>query len=279
MKFINSKNKANPKEDIKLHYLDYGQGEPIVFIHGWPLSSKTWEPQMQAFANKGFRCIAYDRRGFGESSRPYNGYDYDVLAEDTRNLILELDLENVTLVGFSMGGGEVVRYFTKYGSDGIKKAVLMSSIVPLVEKRPDNLEGVPQDTLKEIMTALKNNRVSFMQNFIKDFFNASEHPDVVTKAVLEYNWEMAAHASPRATIETAKAWASTDFRGEMKNVTVPTLVIHGDSDKTVPIETSGDKAAKGIPHAEYEVIKNGPHGLNLTHRDEVNTILENFLNK
>jgi pimeloyl-ACP methyl ester carboxylesterase len=205
------------------------------------LSHRAWEPQLQFLADAGYQVIAYDRRGFGHSSKPYEGYDYSTLAKDLQGLILGLDLNDVVLVGFSMGGGEVVRYLTEYGSSRIAKAVLMSSIIPLVPQKDDNPDGVPQEDLKGIMQALQDDRVAFMKQFANDFFNAKK-TDTSDEQV-HYTWSIAANASPRATIEAANAWASADFRDECKNVTVPTLIIHGTGDEIVPIATAGDQAA------------------------------------
>lgn len=274
MKFIKSKT-SNDKESVNLHYVSYGKGQPILFIHGWPLSHQMWEPQLQFFADMGYQAIAYDRRGFGNSDKPYNHFDYDTLAEDTKNIIDELGLENVTLVGFSMGGGEVVRYLSKFGSSKISRAVLMSSIIPLVAQTDDNPNGVPQKELNGILDNLKNDRITFLEGFGKNFLNAEKLK--VSEALLNYHFSIAAHASPRATIETAKAWASTDFRDELSAVDVPVLIIHGDADQIVPRETSADQAAEGISDSRYELILNGPHGLNYTHTDKVNEHLLAFV--
>ncbi|WP_025763643.1 alpha/beta fold hydrolase [Dyadobacter tibetensis] len=262
---------------IKLHYVELGVGQPIVFIHGWPLSHKMWEPQLQFFADHGFRSIAYDRRGFGDSEAPKEGYDYTLLAEDLHQILVTLDLKNVILCGFSMGGGEVVRYLTRYGAERIDKVILMGSIIPLVKRKPDNPAGVAEEDLAGIIDSLKNNRIPFLKEFGKGFLNYDSHKGTVPEALLDYNFSIAAHASPIATIQCAEAWAHTDFRSELMNVTVPTLIIHGDADAIVPIATSGDQAATGIKNNRYVVIKGGSHGLNITHRDEVNTAMLDFL--
>ena len=274
MPFITNKNKS---EDVDIHYKDYGSGKPVILIHGWPMSHRAWEQQVWAIVEAGFRCIAYDRRGFGISSAPWGDFDYSSLAADLREIITQLNLKDVTLVGFSMGGGEVVRYFTDYGDDRISKAVLMSSIIPLVAKKEDNEEGVPQSDLEGIMDALEADRPGFLPEFLQNFYNAKDNN--VSQGKLDYDFSIAAYASPRATIECARAWAETDFRSECKNVTVPTLIIHGDADNIVPIKTAGNQAAKLIPNNNYEVIKGGPHGLNITHKKDVNTLLINFLNQ
>ena len=274
MPFITNK---TGRENVDIHYKDYGSGKPVILIHGWPMSHRAWEQQVWAIVEAGYRCIAYDRRGFGISSAPWGDFDYSSLTTDLRDIITELDLKDVTLVGFSMGGGEVVRYFTDYGDDRISKAVLISSIIPLVAKKEDNPDGVAQSDLDGIMDALESDRPGFLPDFFQNFYNAKENN--VSQGKLDYDFSIAAYASPRATIECAKAWAETDFRSECKNVTVPTLIIHGDADNIVPIKTAGDQAAKLIPDNHYEVIQGGPHGLNITHKKEVNTLLIDFLNK
>ncbi|MGJ8592979.1 MAG: alpha/beta fold hydrolase [Aquaticitalea sp.] len=265
------------KQHIDLYYQDYGTGTPVILIHGWPLSHRAWESQVAEIVDAGFRCITYDRRGFGVSSAPWQSYDYSALATDLNEIITQLKLKDAIIVGFSMGGGEVVRYFTDFGDKNIKKAVLISSIIPLVKKKPDNPDGVPEKDLKDIMESLKADRVGFLKEFHKNFYNYDKNKEKVSESQLHYDWTIASHASPHATIEAAKAWAETDFRSELKNVTVPTLIVHGDADNIVPIKTAGDQAAMGIENNTYKVIKGGPHGLNVTHTEQLNEILIEFL--
>ena len=276
MPFITNNTK---EENVDIFYEDYGSGQPVILIHGWPLSRKSWEQQVWKIVEAGYRCISYDRRGFGISSFPWNNYDYSSLASDLNELINQLDLKNSIIIGFSMGGGEVVRYFTDYGSDKIAKAALISSIIPLVKQKSDNPDGVPEKDLEAIKNALENDRLGFLKKFHKGFYNYDDNKDRVSEAQLEYDFVIASHASPRGTIETAKAWMHTDFRDELKNVDVPTLIVHGSADGTVPIETSANQAANGIKDNQFEIIKGAPHGLNVTHKDELNKILINFLKK
>ncbi len=274
MPFITNK---TAKEPVDIFYEDYGEGQPIILIHGWPLSQKSWEQQVWKIVEEGYRCISYDRRGFGISSAPWEAYDYSSLASDLNTIIENLDLKECVIVGFSMGGGEVVRYLTDYGTERIDKAALISSIVPLVKQKDDNPNGVPEEALNDIKEALQNDRVGFLKNFHKGFYNYDGYTDRISEAQLEYDFIIASHASPRATIQAALAWMHTDFRPELKNVTVPTLIVHGDADETVPIATSAEQAAKGISNNRFEIIKGGPHGLNITHAEELNTILIDFL--
>jgi len=277
MPFITNK---TTKEHVELHYKDYGKGQPVILIHGWPLSHQAWEGQISAIVDAGYRCIAYDRRGFGISSAPWDAYDYTTLATDLNTLITELKLEKAVLVGFSMGGGEVIRYLTDFGDSKIDKIALIASIIPLVKKKENNPSGVPEEGLNGIMTALQTDRVGFLKDFHKNFYNFDDNKgERISKAQLEYDFTIASFASPRATLQAARAWADTDFRSELKNVSVPTLIVHGDADNIVPIETSGNQAAKGIKNNTYKVLKNAPHGLNVTHREELNTILLDFLNQ
>ncbi|MDC6389371.1 alpha/beta hydrolase [Maribacter sp. PR1] len=274
MPFITNK---KAKEAVDIFYEDYGEGQPVILIHGWPLSRKSWEQQVWKIVEEGYRCISYDRRGFGISSAPWGDYDYSALASDLDTIIDGLELDNVAIVGFSMGGGEVVRYLTDYGSKKIAKAALISSIIPLVKQKDDNPAGVPENVLDNIKDALQKDRVGFLKTFHKGFYNYDDNKNKVSEGQLEYDFIIASHASPRATIQTALSWMHTDFRPELKNVDVPTLVVHGDADETVPIETSAEQAAKGIANSTYEVIKGAPHGLNITHSKELNDILVNFL--
>lgn len=271
-------NKQNNAE-VKLYYRDLGKGQPVILIHGWPLNGDSWESQSAALIENGFRCIAYDRRGFGKSDVVFNAYDYDALASDLNALIEHLQLDRVILAGFSMGGGEVVRYLTSYGNTKISKVALIASIVPLVAQKSDNPDGVPQEKLDEIMTALKTDRVGFMKDFHKNFYNVGLLKKSVSEGRLDADFIVSSQASGHATVKAAEAWAGTDFRSELKHVSVPALIVHGDADQIVPIKTSGEQAAKGIANSQYVVIEGGPHGLNVTHAEELNKVLVAFCKK
>lgn len=262
---------------LNIYYEDWGQGQPIVLIHGWPLSHEMWEYQINELVDAGFRVIAYDRRGFGKSSRPHDGYDYDTLTNDLKELIEGLDLHDVTLVGFSMGGGEVVRYFKQYGGDRIKRAVLIGSVAPYMLKTDNNPEGVEESVFEEMISAIKEDRINFLDTFGKQFFGVHLLNNPVSKPLLEYYRMLGSVASPRATQECVKAFAYTDFRDEMQSVTVPTLIIHGDADKTVPIQPTGNAAAKLIANAKYIRYEGAPHGLFYTHRQKLNKDLVQFI--
>ncbi|WDF67840.1 alpha/beta hydrolase [Sphingobacterium oryzagri] len=269
-------NKAGT-EEVKLHVADYGQGEPIILIHGWPLSHKSWEKQIPALVDAGYRVIAYDRRGFGDSDRPWDGYDYDTLASDLHTIISELQLSNVTLVGFSMGGGEVVRYITNYGESNIAKIALISSIIPLVKQHSDNPDGVPAEKLEEIAQALKDDRVGFLKGFHEQFYGVDKDPGAVSEGQLAFDFSIASQAAPQATEKAADAWANTDFRTESAAITVPTLIIHGKKDATVPFETAGQQANELIAHSVLIKYDDAAHGLNITHTERLNNDLLAFL--
>ncbi len=263
-------------QKVELNYVDYGEGQPVILIHGWPLSHKSWEKQIPALVEAGYRVIAYDRRGFGDSAAPWEGYDYDGLADDLDAIITGLDLENIILVGFSMGGGEVIRYISKYGEDRISKIALVASIIPLVKQKNDNPDGVPEKDLREILKALKEDRVGFLKGFHEGFYNVDLNKDAVSRQQLDYDFSIASHAAPQATIKAAQAWMDTDFRSECAQVTIPTLIIHGKADNTVPIATSAQQAKELISGSELVVYDDAPHGLNVTHADKLNEDLIRF---
>lgn len=274
---IETKDSQNGQK-VKIHYCDWGSGKPVILIHGWPSTSQMWEYQLAELAQAGFRAIAYDRRGFGRSSVPFKAYDYDTLASDLNALIEALDLNEVTLVGFSMGGGEVVRYLSRYGAARISKVVLMSSVTPYLAQTPDNPDGVPQEVFDQITEGLKKDRPGFLETFGKQFFGVSMLKHPVSDAFLQHFRTLSTLSSAHATLECAAAFAHTDFRMDMSAVTVPTLIIHGDADLTVPIEASGNRTAAAIPHAQYLVYEGAPHGLWYTHKDRINADLIAFMN-
>ncbi len=276
MKYIQSKQIDG--EPVNLFYEDWGNGKPVVFIHGWPLDHQMWEYQTRVLTENGLRCISYDRRGFGQSDKPWNGYDYSTLASDLKALLDQLDLEDVTLVGFSMGGGEVVRYMSKYGGARVSKIVLISSIAPFMMQTSDHPDGVPQEKLEEIVTNLRDNRIDFLSQFGKQFFGVGllNHP--VSEEMLNWNLMIAMQATAKATIQCAVIFGMTDLRPEMKAINVPALVIHGDSDQTVPPKATGEQAAKMISNSKYLVYEGAPHGLYFTDRDKLNEDLMEFIN-
>ena len=262
---------------INISYTDQGQGKPVILITGWPLSKEMWEYQMDDLVNSGHRVIAYDRRGFGKSSQPWNGYDYDTLTDDLKAIIDQLKLEDVTLIGFSMGGGEVVRYFSRHGGAHVSKAVLISSIIPYMLKTDSNPNGVPQETFDGMGEQMKEDRIDFLNDFGKTFFGVGPLSKPLSTPLLEYYRMLCSFASPRATTECAKSFSTTDFRDELHAVTVPTLIIHGDDDKTVPIDATSKEAAKSIRDNTFIVYEGAPHGLFYTERKKLNSDLVNFL--
>jgi pimeloyl-ACP methyl ester carboxylesterase len=275
MKYVTTKD-ATTGEDVQLSYKDYGQGRPVVLIHGWPLSKDMWEYQIDDLVNAGLRVVKYDRRGFGKSDKPWNGYDYDTFAADLHAIMEKLDLQDAVLVGFSMGGGEVVRYLSRFGSDRVSRVVLIASVVPFMLKTPDNPHGVDESMFADIIAGIKKDRIGFLDDFGKMFFgvNLIKHP--VSTPLLEYYRGLASVALPRATVQCVLAFGHTDFRNDLQAVTVPTLLIHGDADKIVPMEGSSDLVAKLLPQAQYNVYEGAPHGLFYTHREQLNTDLVRF---
>ncbi|MET0283262.1 MAG: alpha/beta hydrolase [Polyangiales bacterium] len=247
----------------------------MVLVHGWPLSSDSWEYQFDALASAGLRVIAYDRRGFGKSDQPDQGYDYDTLADDLRAVLDGLDVRQATLVGFSMGGGEVVRYVTR-GGERASKLALVSSVVPLVQQTQDNPHGVPKEQLQQFQQQIDADRPDFLQTFGKQFYGQGliKHP--VSQGILDWTQFLALPASHRATRECVTAFGTTDFRAELPSVKLPTLVIHGDADKTVPFEATGKVVPQLLPHAQLKVYEGAPHGLFYTHKHELNRDLIAF---
>jgi non-heme chloroperoxidase len=263
--------------NIDLYYEDHGAGKPVVLIHGYPLSGASWERQLPALLEAGYRVITYDRRGFGQSSKPTTGYNYDTFAEDLHRLISHLGLQDFALVGFSMGGGEVARYIGNYGSKNVSKAVFVSSVPPYLLKTPDNPEGVDGSDFDGIQRAIIADRYAFFTEFFKNFYNTDLLLGTrVSEQAVQASWNVAVGSSPTATLACVPTWYE-DFRKDLARVNVPTLVIHGDADRIVPFSSAGQRTAKLIQGATLVVVKNGPHNIAWTHADEVNPALLNFL--
>jgi pimeloyl-ACP methyl ester carboxylesterase len=263
--------------NIDLYYEDHGSGNPVVLIHGYPLSGASWEKQTAALLAAGNRVITYDRRGFGKSSQPTTGYNYDTFAEDLHTLLTSLKLSDFTLVGFSMGGGEVARYLGKYGSKGVSKAVIISGIPPFLLKTPDNPEGVDGAVFEGIQKAVAADRYAFFTEFFKNFYNTDLLlGQRVSEQVVQASWNLAAGASATASLACVPTWHE-DFRQDLARIDVPTLVIHGDADRILPIAASGQRTAKLIKGARLVVVKDGPHCITWTHAEEVNQALVEFL--
>jgi len=265
--------------NIDLYYEDHGSGQPVVLIHGYPLSGASWEKQVPVLLSAGHRVITYDRRGFGKSSQPTTGYNYDTFAEDLHKLISQLELREFSLVGFSMGGGEVARYLGKHGSKGVNKAVFISSVPPFLLKTPDNPEGVDHSVFEGIEKAVVADRYAFFTDFFNNFYNT----DVllgkrVSQQAVQASWNVAAGASATASLACVPTWHE-DFREDLKRVDIPTLVMHGDADRILPITASGARTAKLIKGSRFVVVKDGPHCITWTHADEVNRELSDFLGK
>jgi pimeloyl-ACP methyl ester carboxylesterase len=262
---------------IDLYYEDHGSGSPVVLIHGWPLSGASWEKQTNALLAAGYRVITYDRRGFGRSSKPGVGYNYDTFASDLDKLLRKLNLKKVALVGFSMGSGEVTRYLGKYGAKRVRKAVLIGTLGPYLVKKADNPEGVDAQVFDGIKAALRADRPAFLMEFLRNFYNYEvTGGKLVSERVLEDNWNVAAGASAIGTVACVDCWIE-DFRGNIPKNTVPTLILHGDADRILPPEATSRRQAKMIRNVKYVELPGGPHGVLWTHADQINAELVRFL--
>lgn len=269
------------RDGVELFYKDWGQGAPVILIHGWPLAADMWDAQAMALAQAGFRAIAYDRRGFGRSGQPWDGYDYDSLADDLADVMKETGAtENVSLVGFSMGGGEVARYMSRCQGRGVVKAALISSVVPYMLKTDDNPNGTPQSVFDGITEGIQKDRAHFFrQTFFPQFFGVGMLSSPVSDEVLSLTTATALHAGLKPTLASAEAFSQTDFRPDLPAFRVPTLIIHGTGDKTVPIDAAGRAAAHGIASSTLIEYDGAPHGLNVTESDRLTQDLLSFLKR
>ena len=266
--------------DIELYYEDHGSGQPVVLIHGYPLDGSSWEKQTAALLGAGYRVITYDRRGFGKSSKPTGGYDYDTFAADLNTLLTTLDLNDVVLVGFSMGTGEVGRYLGTYGSARVARAAFLGSLEPYLLKTDDNPDGVPQEVFDGLMEAVTADRYAFFTGFFKNFYNSNTFLGTprLSQEVMNAGWNLASGAGATASVAAQPTWL-TDFRQDIPKIDVPALIVHGTADNILPIDSTGRLFAKALPSAEYVEIEGAPHGLLWTHAAEVNEALLGFLRK
>ncbi|WP_300378218.1 alpha/beta hydrolase [Henriciella sp.] len=255
--------------DTEIYVKDWGDGRPIVLIHGWPLNADSWEYQAVKLAEEGFRVVSYDRRGFGRSAQPWGGYDYDTMSDDLAAVISSLGLKDATIAGFSMAGGEVSKYMSRHDGKNVKKAALISSIAPYMLQTDDNPDGAPGDVFEGIKDGLRKDRQDFLRNFFNDFYGQGTDAGGVSQAQLDWTWGMAMLASPKATLDCVDAFGRTDLRPDMEAFDVPTLVIHGTGDQTVPIDPTARKAAELIKDATLKEYEGAPHGLTATHADKL----------
>jgi pimeloyl-ACP methyl ester carboxylesterase len=270
---------AENATDIQLYYEDHGTGQPVVLIHGFPLSGRAWERQERALLQAGFRVITYDRRGFGKSDQPTVGYDYDTFAADLNELVKALDLHDFDLAGHSMGGGEVARYLGTYGSERVRRAVIIAGVPPYLLKTPDTPDGVPQEAFDEIAAALLADRFAYFTEWNKTFFNLDENLGTrISEEAVRDAWNTAVGASPVGTVACVATW-HTDFRDDLPKIDVPVLVMHGSADRILPIEACGRPTHEAIKDSEYVVIEGASHGLCWTHAAEINKALLDFLSR
>ncbi|GGR52319.1 arylesterase [Deinococcus seoulensis] len=276
MPTIQTKHTLAPQTE--LYYETYGEGRPVALIHGWPLSGRMWEGQIDALRHAGYQVISYDRRGFGQSGKTATGYTYDVFASDLKDLIEALNLNDVTVVGFSMGGGEVSRYAGLFGTQYLRSAALISSVAPYLLKTTDNPDGgMAEADVEGMVQQVAANRPQFLAGFTKKFLNWDENGSKLGDEFLDFTASLYFQASPVATQECVRAFAMTDFRADLAKLTVPLLVVHGDADQIVPLEASGQRVPQYQPNAELHVMKGAPHGLNATHAEEFNRVLLDFV--
>ena len=265
--------------NIDLYYEDHGSGQPVVLIHGYPLDGHSWEKQSRALLGAGYRVITYDRRGFGQSSQPTIGYDYDTFAADLNTLLETLDLRDVILVGFSMGTGEVARYIGTYGSERVAKAAFLASLEPFLLQTDDNATGVPKEVFDGIEAAATADRFAWFDDFYKNFYNLDDTlGSRISEAAVRASWNDAVSGSWFAASGVVSSWY-TDFRGDIPKIDVPTLILHGTADQILPIDSTGRPFSKLLPEAEYVEIEGAPHGLLWTHADVVTEALLSFVSK
>ena len=265
------------EDGAEIYFNDQGSGRPVVLIHGWPLTSDMWDNQVNFLGEHGLRVITYDRRGFGRSDQTWSGFDYDTLAADLNTILEELEVQNATLVGFSMGGGEVIRYLSQFGSSRVTSAVLVSAITPYLLKTSDNPDGVDERVFDEIEAQLRKDRPAFLKEFALKFFGRTVVKHTVSESVLEWTQALALTGSLRSSLAAAKAWSTTDFRSEMRAIDIPVRVIHGTSDSTVPIDASGRLSVKLLPNATLSEYDGEPHGLFITAADKLSEELLHFI--
>ena len=258
-------------DECELYLKEWGnsEGTPVILIHGWPLNADSWDDIAYGLADAGHRVLAYDRRGFGRSEQPWNGYDYDIFASDLAAVIDQCDAEGAAIVGFSMGGGEVARYLGTYGSGSVSKAALIASVVPFMLQTDEHPNGAPQSVFDDMIAGIRHDRASFMQDFAKQFYGVGMFSKPVSQGVLDWTFQMAMLAGLRGTLECVTAFGTTDFRGDCAAFDIPTLIMHGTGDGIVPIDISAREAARLIPHARLIEYDGGPHGLLATHKTEV----------
>lgn len=264
------------RDGTEIYYKDWGTGKPVLFSHGWPLDADMWEYQMNYLSSRGYRTIAFDRRGFGRSDQPWTGYDYDTFADDIADLINHLDLQEITLVGFSMGGGDVARYIGRHGTSRVARLALLGAVTPIFIKTDDHPEGVDKSVFDGIKAGLLKDRAQFIADFSGTFFGLDDG-NQVSEGVQSQTLNIALLASLKGTVDCVTAFSETDFRPDLAKVDVPTLVIHGDADKVVPLEATGRLAARLIAGAELKVYQGAPHGFTATHGEQLNEDLLAFI--
>ena len=272
--------KIKTRDGTELYVKDWGAGRPVVLMHGWPLSADSWDPQAFALANAGYRVIFYDRRGFGRSDQPWSGYDYDTFADDLADVMAACGVtEDAAIIGFSMGGGEVARYMSRHGGRGVSQCGLIGSVVPFMLKTDDNPEGVPKEQLDDIADQIKKDRPKFFRTFLDQFYGVGFITSPVSQEQLDASWQTIMMAGLKPTLAAAEAFGSTDFRGDLPAINVPTLVIHGTADQTVPIDATGRAAAAAIPGATLIEYDGAPHGLFATESERLTQDLLDFLGR
>jgi non-heme chloroperoxidase len=264
-------------QEIKIHYKDWGKGEPIVFCHGWPLSSDAWEDQMLFLGAQGYRCIAHDRRGHGKSSAPWSGHEMNTYADDLAKVLEALDIKGATLVGHSTGGGEVARYIGRHGTKRLSKAVLIGAVPPIMLKTPANPEGLPMKVFDEIRANVQKDRSQFFKDLSAPFYGANRPGSHVSQGLRDSFWLQGMQASFKAIYDCIKAFSETDFTEDLKKFDIPTLILHGGDDQIVPIADSAMRTAKLVPGAQLKVYEGAPHGMCSTIKDQINSELLSFV--